>query len=298
MKVSIDKGSGFCFGVTRVIELAEEILDSGKELYCLGEIVHNEKEVKRLVDKGMNFIDVSELEKLRDKHVLIRAHGEPPSTYEICNRNNLHILDGTCPIVRSLQKKVRGSYGRNDPAEHQVIIYGKNNHPEVIGLNGQTNNNCLVINNVKQIENISLKKNVSLYSQTTMDSDGYEEIVEKLKTIAAKDKNRDFNFNNTICRHISHRQPGLVDFAKNNEMIIFVAGRNSSNGKILFEICRKENPNCKFISEPAELKQEWFSKVKTVGVTGGTSTPGWLLDEVADKIKGTKPSRRLFSKPA
>ena len=285
VNITIEEGSGFCFGVSRVIEMAEEILERGESLYCLGEIVHNEKEVKRLVDMGMKFIEVEDLNNLSDTRVMIRAHGEPPSTYEICEKNNISIVDGTCPIVKNLQKKVRKSYETSDPANEQIVIYGKKDHPEVIGLNGQTGNNSLIISKAEELENVDLKKGITLFSQTTMDSKGFQEVAMELNKRNKNSPNGKLMVKNTICNHISHRQPGIISFARNNELIIFVAGKNSSNGKILFEICKKENPNCIFISETNEIQKKWFTGYRNIGITGGTSTPEWLLKQTARKIE-------------
>lgn len=285
MKISIDKGSGFCFGVSSVIDMAEEIIDSGQKLYCLGEIVHNEKEVSRLVRKGMTFIEVSDLKNLKNVNVLIRAHGEPPSTYELCKENNINIIDGTCPIVKKVQKRIRKTYTEQEKDDSQIIIYGKEWHPEVIGLNGQTNNSCLVVSAADQLNVADLKKNVTLFSQTTMDTDGYREIVEKINKAASEGEAKQINFNNTICKHISHRQPQIARFAKENELVIFVAGKKSSNGKILFEICKKENPKSHLVSKPEEVQKEWLNGINSIGISGGTSTPLWLLNLVAEKVR-------------
>lgn len=284
MKISIEKGSGFCSGVTRAISMAEKVMESGQKLYCLGEIVHNEKEVRRLLDKGMEFITSDDLENLKDTNVLIRAHGEPPETYEVCERNNINIIDGTCPIVRTLQKKIRNTYLNSNREDTQIIIYGKPEHPEVIGLNGQAENKCTIIQGTDQLNNIELKDENILFSQTTMDSDGYNDLAERIKERLIKSETKKLVFNNTICKHISHRQPGIIDFARKNQLIIFVAGKNSSNGRILYEICKKENPNCKFISETDELNSKWFRGISTVGITGATSTPKWLLHQTAKEI--------------
>lgn len=264
--------------------MAEEILERGEKLYCLGQIVHNEKEVKRLEDKGLQFIELEDLNNLSDTQVLIRAHGEPPSTYELCRKNNISIIDGTCPIVNKLQKNIKKAWDEMDSAKDRIIIYGKPEHPEVIGLNGQTGNQCLVVSRTDQLPvNIEVR-NLYLFSQTTMDSDGFAEVEEGITSLIGKDPEKNLISKNTICRHISHRQPGITEFAHENELIIFVAGKHSSNGKILYEICKKENPNCRFISEVEELKPEWIKGIDNIGITGATSTPEWLLREVEKKI--------------
>lgn len=284
MNISIEEKSGFCFGVKRVIEMAESMLEHGEKVYCLGEIVHNEKEVKRLESKGMVFIDHADLDKLKDKTILIRAHGEPPETYEKAARNNLEIIDGTCPIVQRLQRKIRKRYRDSDRKTEQIIIYGKEKHPEVLGLKGQTNNEAIVVRTEEDLKKVERDMDLYIYSQTTMDTGGFEQISSQLK-FQGNDE-RSVQVNDTICRHISHREPGLRKFASQNDLIIFVAGKQSSNGRILYEICRDENPSSIFISESKELKPEWFvDSIKSVGICGATSTPVWLLEEVAEKIK-------------
>ncbi|MCF8378623.1 MAG: 4-hydroxy-3-methylbut-2-enyl diphosphate reductase [Bacteroidales bacterium] len=288
MKVEIEKGSGFCFGVRKVIQMAEEILDKGENLYCLGEIVHNEEEINRLLEKGMVFINDEDLLTLKDETVLIRAHGEPPSTYKICEERNITIIDGTCPIVNALQKKIRKSYNQSDTLTDQIVIYGKDTHPEVKALNGQIDNSAIIIRNAKDLEKINPEKNTILFSQTTMDSEGFVDLGNKIKLNSMSFPDVNVEIKNTICKHISHRQPGIVDFARSHDILIFVAGRNSSNGKILFDICKKENDNSKFISEVDQLKKEWFSSVKNVGIAGATSTPAWVLKLVKERIESFK----------
>ena len=284
MKIDIERESGFCFGVSRAIKMAEEALDRGAKVYCLGEIVHNQKEIDRLTAKGLVFIDNNDLKELRDARVLIRDHGEPPQTYELARKNNLKIIDGTCPIVQKLQKRIREKYLSKEKPD--ILIYGMENHPEVIGLKGQTEGNAIVIRDTEKLSLLNLQRNVSLFSQTTMDVGGFRELSEKLKSLfhVPREMKLEPEVNDTICRHISHRQPGLEEFAKNHDLIIFVAGKNSSNGKILFEICKKVNPNSYFISEPFEIKRHWFDDNHSVGICGATSTPHWLLHEVADHI--------------
>lgn len=268
--------------------MAEEILDKGENLYCLGEIVHNEEEINRLLEKGMVFINDEDLLTLKDETVLIRAHGEPPSTYKICEERNITIIDGTCPIVNALQKKIRKSYNQSDTLTDQIVIYGKDTHPEVKALNGQIDNSAIIIRNAKDLEKINPEKNTILFSQTTMDSEGFVDLGNKIKLNSMSFPDVNVEIKNTICKHISHRQPGIVDFARSHDILIFVAGRNSSNGKILFDICKKENDNSKFISEVDQLKKEWFSSVKNVGIAGATSTPAWVLKLVKERIESFK----------
>lgn len=286
MKISIEEKSGFCFGVTRVIKQAEDILDTGETLYCLGQIVHNESEVKRLVDKGIIFIEKDDLETLHDVKVLIRAHGEPPETYRIAEKNNIELVDGTCPIVQRLQKKIRQDWERRTK-DSQIIIYGKKDHPEVVGLTGQTSNEAVVVSNPAALNDMELSGHVSLYSQTTMDTDGFVRITNELRERmnAWGEGESNLVINDTICRHISHRQPGLRKFAKASDVIIFVAGKKSSNGRVLFDVCRTVNPKSYLVSFPEELEPSWVENASSVGVCGATSTPRWLLEQVAGKVR-------------
>ncbi len=284
MKIDIEAESGFCFGVSRAIELAEEELEKGNKVYCLGEIVHNRKEVDRLQSKGLVFIEHDELKELKNSKVLIRAHGEPPSTYDLANRNNLEIIDGTCPIVKKLQKRIKEKYLEDKSG--QILIYGKEDHPEVIGLKGQTDGNAVVVKEPQMLSKLKLKGKISLFSQTTMDTEGFQILSVKLSEPAGNDRNRnvDIEIHDTICRHISHRQPGLIRFANEHDVIIFVAGKNSSNGRILFDICKKANPESHLVSECHEIRKEWFDGYESTGICGATSTPKWLLQEVSDYI--------------
>lgn len=287
MDIRIEEKSGFCFGVTRVIKKAEEILDAGEQLYCLGQIVHNESEVKRLVAKGIVFIEKEQMEQLHDVKVLIRAHGEPPETYRIAKRNNIELVDGTCPIVKKLQQKIRENYENRDD-DRQIIIYGKKDHPEVVGLTGQTENEAIVISDPEKLKDLKLNHNVSLYSQTTMDTDGFKMLKQKLVERLGEepDNQGHLDINDTICRHISHRQPGIRKFAAENDVVIFVAGKKSSNGKVLFDVCKTVNENSYLVSFADELKEEWFRDATSAGICGATSTPRWLLEEVAQKVGG------------
>ncbi len=285
MEVRIEEKSGFCFGVTRVIRKAEEILDAGEKLYCLGQIVHNESEVRRLVAKGIIFIGKADLERLQDVKVLIRAHGEPPETYSLAEKNRIELIDGTCPIVKKLQQKIRADY-ENRTKDSQIIIYGKKDHPEVVGLTGQTRNDAVVVSDPSQLSDLQLGRKVSLYSQTTMDTGGFEKIRNELEVRLRGDTGEGGKpaIHDTICRHISHRQPGIRKFAGANDVVIFVAGKKSSNGRVLFDVCRSVNDRSYLISFPNELEAGWFAGAETAGVCGATSTPRWLLEEVAARV--------------
>jgi 4-hydroxy-3-methylbut-2-enyl diphosphate reductase len=231
------------------------------------------------------FIDHKDFESLEGKSVLIRAHGEPPQTYRIAKQRNLSLIDGTCPIVQALQIKIKKGYEAQDKTHPQILIYGKEGHPEVKGLMGQIGNDARVVKEPEDIEKLDLKSRIILYSQTTMDTEGFDKIAEAIKRNAGEGVN--LQVKNTICKHISHREPGLRKFAAENDLLIFVAGRSSSNGRVLFEICKEENPKSILISEAEEIKPEWFKKdIESVGICGATSTPGWLLEEAAGKIKG------------
>lgn len=289
MKITIEDKSGFCYGVVRVIGIAEELLQQGEEVWCLGQIVHNEAEVSRLTELGMKFIEHKDLENLHDVKLLIRAHGEPPSTYEIAKRNNLRIIEGTCPIVKRLQKKILESYTQQDNTNLTIIIFGKENHPEVIGLNGQTNNQSYIISTPEESIEVPLKKDVLLYSQTTMDAVEFDKIASILSNRLAE-FGGNLILNKTICGHVSHRQPGLIEFARENDIIIFVGGKKSSNAKVLFEVCKNTNSNSFFISDVGELKKEWLEKAQSVGICGATSTPAWQLEQVAKKLKDLSKS--------
>jgi 4-hydroxy-3-methylbut-2-enyl diphosphate reductase len=282
VKISIEEKSGFCSGVKRVVKMAEDILDRGEELYCLGQLVHNEEEVERLREKGLKYIGKEEYEKLRDATVLIRAHGEPPETYRIAEVHNLRLVDGTCGIVKKMQQRVREDYRFAASRAGSLVIYGKSGHPEVLGLNGQTGNNAIVVRNLQDLEKARITAPVVLYSQTTMDTDGFKEIAASLEKRVGREN---LEIHNTICHHISHREPGLRRFASENDLILFVAGKESSNGKILFTACQHVNPRSYFISSADELKKEWFENVETTGICGATSTPVWLMEAVAEKVK-------------
>jgi len=279
MKISIEEKSGFCSGVLGVVKLADDILDRGEELYCLGQIVHNDLEVKRLIDKGLKFIDYEDLTLLHHCKVLFRAHGEPPETYQIARNNNIEIIDGTCPIVKKIQERIK-KVGVN---QEQIIIFGKVNHPEVRGLRTQVPYNVTVINSVEEANEVQLSDKVHLYAQTTMDADSYKE-VSCILNGRVRGQGGQLMINKTICRHVSHRKPGLKKFARNNDIIIFIAGINSSNGRMLFETCRKENPQCYFVTHIEVIKKEWFLNAGSIGICGATSTPRWQIEEAYEKI--------------
>ena len=275
LQVEIDSNSGFCFGVVYAIEMAEDHLKEHGQLYCLGDIVHNDKEVERLQELGLKIISHDELKKLKDATVLIRAHGEPPETYLTALENNLELIDASCPVVLKLQNRIRNAYDE----DRQIVILGKKGHAEVNGLVGQTQQEAIVISSEEEAEKLEIDKPVSLFSQTTKGTKLLYSIREKMS-----DKFEDFKFNDTICRQVSNREPELQKFSDKHEVIIFVSGKKSSNGKALYQTCKAINPESYFISGVEELNLDWIKGKKSVGICGATSTPMWLMEEVADFI--------------
>ena len=288
MKIEIDNNSGFCFGVVNAIQLAEKELENNDILYCLGDIVHNSAEVDRLKSKGLVTINHKQFKDLKNCKVLLRAHGEPPETYEIAKKNNIQLIDASCPVVLKLQNNIKHGFDDFLKKGGQVVIYGKEGHAEVNGLVGQTNGKAIVIGGLKDLDKIDFSKPINLFSQTTKSIEGFYEVqkeIEKRMIATQGTKEIDFITNDTICRQVSHRQPQLREFVKNHDVVIFVSGKKSSNGRMLFQVCQAENPNTFFVSEQSELKKAWFNEVKSVGVCGATSTPRWLMENVASEIK-------------
>ncbi|MDD4192977.1 MAG: 4-hydroxy-3-methylbut-2-enyl diphosphate reductase [Mangrovibacterium sp.] len=281
MKVEIDKRSGFCFGVTRAIKTVEETLDSGGHLYCLGDIVHNSEEVSRLEAMGLETIDYNKYFSLKKCKVLLRAHGEPPSTYEYARENQIELIDATCPIVLALQKRIRRAYRNMQEEQGQVIIYGKKGHAEVTGLAGQTGNQAIIVENEKDLDLVDQNKPAVLFSQTTKSPADFKRMADLLKSrLTGKAE-----VNDTICRQVSNRGPLLKRFAGQYDVIVFVGGAKSSNALHLFDVCRQVNSESHFVSSPGELDKSWFKGRETVGVCGATSTPEWLLEKVAATIR-------------
>ncbi len=280
--VEIDKGSGFCFGVVNAIQKAEEELAKGEILYCLGDIVHNSHEVERLQEKGLITIDHEALRGLRNAKVLLRAHGEPPETYELAKENNIEIIDATCPVVLQLQRKIKKMHDFPNADDLQIIIYGKIGHAEVNGLVGQTHHRAIVIESLADLDKIDFNKNIRLYSQTTKSLDGFSAIVEEIKE--RLNPNASFESFDTICRQVSNRLPNIREFAGKHDVVLFVSGKKSSNGKVLFEECRKVNPNSYLIEDAGEMKEEWLDNAASIGICGATSTPKWLMEEVEQQI--------------
>lgn len=276
--IEIDSGSGFCFGVTTAIRKAEEELAKGNTLYCLGDIVHNGRECERLKNMGLITINHEEFARLHDVKVLLRAHGEPPETYVLAQRNRIEIIDATCPVVLRLQKRIKQEYDSTDgKADKQIVIYGKNGHAEVLGLVGQTHGTAIVIENLSEVSRLDFDKDIRLYSQTTKSLDEFRQIVEYIRAhISPKAA---FEYHDTICRQVANRMPNIRTFAAGHDLIFFVCGRKSSNGKILFQECQKMNPNSYLIDRPEEIDAEMLANAESIGICGATSTPKWLMEE-------------------
>lgn len=290
MKVDVEQGSGFCFGVENAVAIAENALKEGETVYCLGEIVHNDIEVARLTALGMVTITHDEFEKLRDGKVLIRAHGEPPSTYLKAAENNITIIDATCPIVHSMQEKIKKVADLAREEKGQIVIFGKEGHAEVIGLMGAAGPGGILVTGKGDLDRIDYTRPVFLFSQTTKSKVQYEVVAEIIRlNLEKQSKDHPGNtlkVHNTICRQVSGREPRLREFAQQHDVIIFVSGKKSSNGRMLFEVCLKENPRSHFISSPEELNRDWFRDASSAGVCGATSTPRWLIHEVAEIVEG------------
>ncbi len=288
MKVDIDKNSGYCFGVIRAIEIAEKELQNSKILFCIGDIVHNEMEVKRLEEKGLKIITYDEFKKLRNVKVLIRAHGEPPETYKIALENNISLIDATCPIVLNLQKKIKKSYEEIKENKGQIVIFGKHGHAEVVGLLGQTDNSAIVVDNETEISKIDFSKPIRLYSQTTKSIDEFKKIVTIINDRTKLSQSIDNNFfisHDTICRQVSNRSKELIEFSKKYDVIIFVSGQKSSNGQYLFNLCKSVNEKTYRITNAEDLNIEWIKNAESIGVCGATSTPMWLMENIVNFIK-------------
>lgn len=286
IQIEIDNGSGFCFGVTTAIKKAEEELAKGGTLYCLGDIVHNGMEVERLSKKGLITITHEDLRQLHDVRVLLRAHGEPPETYEIARRNHVEIIDATCPVVLQLQKRIKRQYDEGNATREsghsQIVIFGKNGHAEVLGLVGQTQGKAIVIEEFEDVKRLDFTRDIYLYSQTTKSLDEFHRIIDYIQEHISE--GAVFKSFDTICRQVANRMPNIASFAVRHDLILFVSGRKSSNGKVLFHECQRVNPNSHHIERADEIDMKWFEGVKTVGICGATSTPKWLMEECRDKI--------------
>lgn len=275
LAVTIDKASGFCFGVVYAIDMAEDILDNEDYLYCLGDIVHNDEEVKRLTAKGLRIIDHEQLQHLHKEKVLIRAHGEAPSTYQLALENELTLIDASCPVVLKLQNRIKNSHDDDE----QILIFGKHGHAEVIGLQGQTDGKAIVFQDLAELDHVELPARFTLYSQTTKSTDKFYSIKDEL--IA---RGYEVKANDTICRQVSNRYGDLEKFVANYDKILFVSGKKSSNGKVLYDVCKKYNDNSYFISNVEEIDKNWFAPNDKVGICGATSTPMWLMEQVKTEL--------------
>ncbi|WP_420577765.1 4-hydroxy-3-methylbut-2-enyl diphosphate reductase [Ekhidna sp.] len=293
MKVEIDENSGYCFGVEFAIQMAEDEMAEGQELYCLGDIVHNSMEVERLYNKGLRTITREELKNLNNCKVLIRAHGEPPETYQIAIENNIELVDASCPVVLKLQNRVKNAYDLTKHKDGQLVIYGKPGHAEVIGLTGQTSNEAIIITGPDDLDKIDFSRPITLYSQTTKSTKGFysikEEIEKRIQREGLLSVEEDFNANDSICRQVSNREPHMVKFSQKHDVIIFVAGRKSSNGKALYNVCLSNNSRSYFVENEKEIDLSWIESGDSVGICGATSTPTWLMEQVADYLRKNEP---------
>ncbi len=288
MTVTIDKNSGYCFGVEFAIQMAEDELVDGNTLYCLGDIVHNGMEVKRLYEKGLRIINHDDLKNLRDCKVLIRAHGEPAETYQLALENNIELIDASCPVVLKLQNRVKNAFDDSEEQDGQIVIYGQVGHPEVIGLSGQTNNKAIVVTTEEDLAKVDFTKPVTLFSQTTKSTKGFYKlksaIEERIKETKPENE-KAFDANDSICRQVSNREPQLQKFSHEHDVIVFVSGKKSSNGKALYSVCKTENPKSYFVENETEVENSWFNANDSVGICGATSTPMWLMENVATHIR-------------
>ena len=287
IQIEIDNGSGFCFGVTTAIKKAEEELAQGETLYCLGDIVHNGMECERLRQMGLITINHDDLRDLHDVKVLLRAHGEPPETYELARRNNIEIIDATCPVVLKLQKRIKEQYDENfkpqtSNLKPQIVIFGKKGHAEVLGLVGQTQSTAIVIESFDEVTKLDFTRDIYLYSQTTKSLDEFHRIIDYIQShISPEAKFQSFD---TICRSVANRMPNISQFAAKHDLVLFVCGRKSSNGKVLYNECLRVNPNTHLVEGPEEIEPEWLKGIETVGICGATSTPKWLMEQCRDKL--------------
>jgi 4-hydroxy-3-methylbut-2-enyl diphosphate reductase len=288
MVAEIDKKSGFCFGVQNAVEVAEKALLKGEKVFSLGSIVHNDKEVERLSALGLVTIDHEQFNKLKNCKVLIRAHGEPPETYLTAEKNNIMIIEATCPIVKKLQSRIKNTWLKTRENNGQVIIFGKPGHAEVVGLLGQTENEGILVSGPDDIGKIDITKPISLFAQTTMSVSDYRTFVgllrSEMKRKGISDPDNLLNVNNTICGQVSNREPHLKSFARKHDVVVFVSGKESSNGKMLYSVCKSINPDTHFVSSPDEIERSWFTGKKSAGICGATSTPKWLIEKVYDIV--------------
>jgi 4-hydroxy-3-methylbut-2-enyl diphosphate reductase len=286
MKVTIDPGSGFCFGVNRAIQMAEAELDEGNDVYSLGEMVHNQVQMDKLKAKGLKVIALADLPALKGEKVLFRAHGEPPESFQLAKELGITVIDATCPIVTKLQKRINASYISHEAIDCQIVIFGKPGHAEVKGLIGNAGNSAIIVSNERDFTKIDFSKPVRLFSQTTMDAEGYKAIGDAIQQRMTESGNSDLVINKSVCRQVSGRASALRKFANDHSIVIFVGGNNSANGAYLFSVCKAINERSYYISNIEDIDFKWFENPDSVGITGATSTPGWLIKEVAEYILG------------
>lgn len=283
MNIEIDKGSGFCFGVTRAIGKAEEELQKGVSLYCLGDIVHNGKECDRLQKLGLITINHETMGGIRHSKVLLRAHGEPPSTYSLARDNDIEIIDATCPVVLHLQERIKKEYDADKEHSKQIVIFGKNGHAEVLGLVGQTEGTAIVIESADEVGKLDFTRDICLYSQTTKPLEEFRRIVELIKTNISPEAT--FTYYDTICRQVANRMPHIKEFAQRHDVILFVCGKKSSNGRVLFQECYDANARSYMIDTASEIDFRWLQDCNSIGICGATSTPKWLMEECKVRIE-------------
>ena len=287
LQIEIDNNSGFCFGVTTAIKKAEEELAQGRPLYCLGDIVHNGMECDRLREMGLITINHDEMRELHDVKILLRAHGEPPETYELARRNNIEIIDATCPVVLQLQKRIKEKFLEGQGGvTPQIVIFGKKGHAEVLGLVGQTQSTAIVIESFDEVKKLDFSRDIYLYSQTTKSLDEFHRIIDYIQSHMAPGAT--FKSFDTICRSVANRMPNISQFAAKHDLILFVCGRKSSNGKVLYNECLRVNPNTHLVEDPQEIQKEWLEGIQTVGICGATSTPRWLMEQCSEAIQQMK----------
>ena len=294
MEVTIDVNSGFCFGVVFAIQMAEDELNQSGSLYCLGDIVHNNMEVERLEAKGLKIIDHEAFAQLKDTKVLIRAHGEPPETYRIAIENNIELIDASCPVVLKLQNRIRNGY--EHLGEGQIVVYGKEGHAEVNGLVGQTNGKAIIVESFEDLDKLDYSRPIQFFSQTTQPTDGFRKMRAEIerRILERGDENMlPLESNDTLCRQVSNREPQLRDFAAAHDLIMFVSGKKSSNGWVLYNVCKEVNPNTYFISSWEEVNSDWFASESRIGICGATSTPMWLMEEIATNLRASETPQLL-----
>ncbi len=294
MEVTIDVNSGFCFGVVFAIQMAEDELNQSGSLYCLGDIVHNNMEVERLEAKGLKIIDHEAFAQLKDTKVLIRAHGEPPETYRTAIENNIELIDASCPVVLKLQNRIRNGY--EHLGEGQIVVYGKEGHAEVNGLVGQTNGKAIIVESFEDLDKLDYSRPIQFFSQTTQPTDGFRKMRAEIerRILERGDENMlPLESNDTLCRQVSNREPQLRDFAAAHDLIMFVSGKKSSNGWVLYNVCKEVNPNTYFISSWEEVNSDWFASESRIGICGATSTPMWLMEEIATNLRASETPQLL-----